>query len=183
MYLDGQTWSSPISEKITVGTTEDWVIVNPTETAHQIHLHLVQFQIVERQAFNISAYMAEWTALNGNPPLDHPTVDVPSLAPCLVGQPTPPAPNEQGWKDTVESFSGEVTVIRIRFTQQDGTPFPFDPTVGPGYVWHCHLLEHEDNDMMRPYVLVNPTHKTSFLNSYHHSCYTHSGSLCCPAVN
>ena len=156
MYLDGQMWSSPISEKVVVGTTEDWVIVNPTYDVHQIHLHLIQFQVVQRQAFNVTAYMTEWLSLNGNPPLSHPTVNVPSLTPYLIGQPSPPAPNEQGWKDTVQTFSGEVTVIRIRFTQQDGTPFPFDATAGPGYVWHCHLLEHEDNDMMRPYVLVNP---------------------------
>jgi spore coat protein A len=156
MYLDGQTWSSPISEKVVAGTTEDWVIVNPTLNAHQIHLHLVQFQVVQRQAFNETAYMTEWMSLNGNPPFDHPTANVASLTSCLIGQPTTPAPNEQGWKDTVQSFSGEVTVIRIRFAQQDGTPFPFDATAGPGYVWHCHLLEHEDNDMMRPYVLINP---------------------------
>ena len=157
MYLDGQTWSAPISEKIVVGTTEDWMIVNPTDSVHQIHLHLIQFQVVQRQAFNITAYMAEWTALNGKPPLNHPTINVPSLDPYLIGQPITPAPNEQGWKDTVQSYSGEVTIIRIRFAQQDGTPFPFDATAGPGYVWHCHLLEHEDNDMMRPYVLIKPT--------------------------
>ncbi len=158
MYLDGQDRSAPVSEKIVVGTTEDWMIVNPTDTVHQIHLHLVQFQIVQRQAFNITAYMAEWTALNGEPPLDHPTINVPSLDPYLLGPPISPAPNEQGWKDTVQVYSGEVTVIRIRFAQQDGSAFPFDATAGPGYVWHCHLLEHEDNDMMRPYVLINSAH-------------------------
>jgi FtsP/CotA-like multicopper oxidase with cupredoxin domain len=157
MYLDGQTWSAQISEKIVVGTTEDWIIVNPSDFVHQIHLHLVQFQIVQRQAFNTTAYMAEWTALNGKPPLDHPTINVPSLDPYLIGQPIPPAPNEQGWKDTIQVYSGEVTIIRIHFTQQDGTSFPFDATVDPGYVWHCHLLEHEDNDMMRPLILIKPT--------------------------
>jgi FtsP/CotA-like multicopper oxidase with cupredoxin domain len=157
MYLDGQTWSAQISEKIVVGTTEDWMIVNPSDSVHQIHLHLVQFQIVQRQAFNITAYMAEWTTLNGKPPLDHPTINVPSLDPYLIGQPIPPAPNEQGWKDTVQVYSGEVTTIRIRFAQQDDTPFPFDATAGSGYVWHCHLLGHEDDDMMRPFVLIKPT--------------------------
>jgi FtsP/CotA-like multicopper oxidase with cupredoxin domain len=154
MFLDGQTWSAPISEKIVVGTTEDWIFVNPTDFAHQMHLHLVQFQIVQRQAFNTTAYMAAWTTLNGQPPLDHPTKNVPSLTPFLIGPPIPPAPNEQGWKDTVQAYPGEVTVIRVRFAQQDGTQYPFDATAGPGYVWHCHLLEHEDNDMMRPFVLV-----------------------------
>jgi FtsP/CotA-like multicopper oxidase with cupredoxin domain len=156
MYLDGQTWTAP-PVKVVVGTTEDWVFVNPTDVEHQMHVHLIQFQIVQRQAFNVTAYMAEWTALNGKPPLDHPTINVPSLDPYLIGPPIPPAPNEQGWKDTVQVYPGEVTTIRIRFAQQDGTPFPFDATVGPGYVFHCHLLEHEDDDMMRAYILIKPT--------------------------
>jgi len=50
--------------------------------------------------------------------------------------------------------SGEVVTIRVRWTQQDGSAFPFDATTGPGYVWHCHILEHEDNEMMRPYIVV-----------------------------
>jgi len=82
---------------------------------------------------------------------------VPSLDPYLIGPPIPPAPNEQGWKDTVQVYPGEITTIRVRFAQQDGTPFPFDATVGPGYVFHCHLLEHEDDDMMRAFILINPT--------------------------
>ena len=53
------------------------------------------------------------------------------------------------------NYAGEVSTIRIRFTKQDGSPFPFDATEGPGYVWHCHLLEHEDNEMMRPYIVVS----------------------------
>ena len=52
--------------------------------------------------------------------------------------------------------SGQITTIRVRFAQQDGSSFPFDATAGPSYVWHCHLLEHEDNQMMRPYVLTQP---------------------------
>ena len=50
--------------------------------------------------------------------------------------------------------AGEVLTIRLRWTDQNGDQFPFDATVGPGYVWHCHLLEHEDNEMMRPYIVV-----------------------------
>ena len=64
---------------------------------------------------------------------------------------------EQCWKDTVLVNAGEVVTIRMRFAQQDGSSFPFDATTGPGYVWHCHLLEHEDNEMMRPYKVTQPT--------------------------
>jgi FtsP/CotA-like multicopper oxidase with cupredoxin domain len=156
MYLDGQYWSAPISETPELGSTEEWVVVNPTDSAHPIHLHLIQFQIVSRQTFDNTTYMADWTALNGQIPLSHLTKNLPSLSPYLTGQPVSPAANEQGWKDTALMYAGQVTTIRVRFAQQDGSSFPFDATAGPGYVWHCHLLEHEDNEMMRPYKVIAP---------------------------
>jgi FtsP/CotA-like multicopper oxidase with cupredoxin domain len=160
-YLDGQTMNSQTSEIPTLGTTEEWDIVDPTTTAHMIHLHLIQFQIVQRQAFNSMAYLKEWTDLNGEPPFNHSTVNVKSLSKYFTGTPIPAPPNEQGWKDTVVAYAGEITTIRIRFAQQDGTEFPFDATSNPGYFWHCHLLDHEDNEMMRPYTLTNPTRNIS----------------------
>jgi spore coat protein A, manganese oxidase len=163
MYLDGQSWDATISEEPTLGSTEEWVIPNPTTSAHTIHLHLVQFQVVSRQTFNDTQYMADWLALNGEPPLNHTTINLPSLTPYMTGQLTPAPANEQGWKDTVQAFAGQVTIIRIRFTTQDGAAFPFDATSGPGYVWHCHLLEHEDNEMMRPYTLVKAASSTPTL--------------------
>ncbi len=155
ILLDGQKWAAPTTEITKVGSTVDWVIVNPTADTHPIHLHLVQFQVVSRQRFNVNAYMTAWMAANGMPPLDHPTINIP-LAPYLKGPVMAPAPNEMGWKDTVQMNPGEVTVIRVRYAPQDAvitTPgvnlFAFDPWVGPGYVWHCHILDHEDNEMMR----------------------------------
>jgi FtsP/CotA-like multicopper oxidase with cupredoxin domain len=79
-------------------------------------------------------------------------------------QPIPPSPNEAGWKDVFLVPPFTVTRIRIRFAPQEvpesnlfpgKNTFPFDPTKGPGYVWHCHILDHEDNDMMRPMKIVN----------------------------
>ncbi|HLG60742.1 MAG TPA: multicopper oxidase domain-containing protein, partial [Ktedonosporobacter sp.] len=81
--------------------------------------------------------------------------------PFLQGAPIPPDPNEAGWKDTLKMFPGQVTRIAIRWSPteveiDDVAPgqnkFAFDPTKGPGYVWHCHILDHEDNEMMRPYA-------------------------------
>jgi FtsP/CotA-like multicopper oxidase with cupredoxin domain len=152
--LDGQTYNSHYSENPQVGTIEDWVIVNPTMDAHPIHTHLVQFQLVQRQTIDANGYSNDWIAINGIPPLNHTTRNLPSLAPYLIGSPTSPQASEQGWKDTIIAYPGEVMTIRIRFTQQDGSTFPFDPTAGPGYVWHCHILEHEDNQMMRPLILT-----------------------------
>ena len=153
MLLDGQPWDAPVSEKPQVGTTEDWIIVNPLMTSHPIHLHLVQFQLVERQTLSSTQYLYDWTNLNGNLPLNHTTINVPSLNRYLEGQPVKPAPNEQCWKDTIQADAGSVTVIRVRFAPQDGSNYKFDPTAGPGYVWHCHILDHEDNEMMRPLVI------------------------------
>jgi FtsP/CotA-like multicopper oxidase with cupredoxin domain len=156
-YLDGQIMNSPTSEIPVLGTTEEWDIVDPTTTAHMIHLHLIQFQIIQRRAFNSTAYLKEWRNLNGDPPFNHSTINVKSLSKYFIGTPISVPPNEQGWKDTVVAYAGEITTIRIRFTRQDGTEFPFDATSKPGYFWHCHLLDHEDNEMMRPYTLTNPT--------------------------
>jgi FtsP/CotA-like multicopper oxidase with cupredoxin domain len=155
MLLDGQPYDAPASEKPQVGTTEDWTIVNPTMNSHPIHLHLVQFQLVERQTIASAQYQYEWDTLNGNLPLKNSTVNVVSLSRYLEGQPVKPAPNEQCWKDTIQADAGSITVIRIRFAPQDGSNYQFDPTVGPGYVWHCHILDHEDNEMMRPLIIVS----------------------------
>ncbi|HET9392482.1 MAG TPA: multicopper oxidase domain-containing protein [Candidatus Rubrimentiphilum sp.] len=75
---------------------------------------------------------------------------------------------EGGWKDTVIASCGHVTRVVVRFTPQDlpavangraidytgQNKFPFDPTQGPGYIWHCHFIDHEDNEMMRPMIVV-----------------------------
>jgi spore coat protein A len=166
ILLDGQKWSAPISETPQVGSTEDWIIINPTADTHPIHQHLVQFEVKSRQSFQVNKYMKDWTALNGMPPLVGPTVNVASITPYLTGKAHAPPANEMGWKDTVQAPTGMVTIIRVRFAPLDaptsgaGTPtpgtnpYPFDPTVGPGYVWHCHILDHEDNEMMRPYKVT-----------------------------
>ena len=79
----------------------------------------------------------------------------------LQGKPSPPLPQEAGWKDTVISYPGQVLRLAVRWAPTDipvggigGNPatlhFPFNPDSGHGYVWHCHIIDHEDNEMMRP---------------------------------
>jgi spore coat protein A, manganese oxidase len=153
--LNGQMWDAPVSETPTLGTTEDWRIIDGTEDAHPIHIHLIQFQVVSRQTLNIERYMENWTMVNGAPPFMNATIDV-NFTPYLTGSPRGPEPYEQGWKDTIQVLPGEVTVLRMRFAPVDyanSTTYPFDATSGPGYIWHCHILDHEDNEMMRPYVV------------------------------
>ena len=156
VLLNGQPYDAPVTELPRLGTTEDWVIVNLTMDTHPIHLHLIQFQLVSRQTLNAAAYDAAWQALNGAPPYATQPTTL-NVATYLTGPPQPPPPAERGWKDTVQMNPGEVTTIRVRFAPLDDSgSYPFDATVGPGYVWHCHILDHEDNEMMRPYRVVSP---------------------------
>ena len=158
---DGQKWSAPVSELPLVGSTEDWQFVNLSTGAHPMHLHLIQFQLVSRQDFLVDKYTSDWLALNGQPPFDHPTKVLP-VKPYLLDGPIKPPAHENGWKDTIQAYPGQVTTIRVRFAPQDvevSLPgenwFPFNPAARPGYVWHCHILDHEDNEMMRPYKVRN----------------------------
>jgi spore coat protein A, manganese oxidase len=167
-----------LSETPRVGATQLWEIINLTADAHPMHLHLVQFQLVNRQSIT-NAYSTAYanafptkTVMRGyGPPLPYFTVNSdgavggnPALSPYLVpNSTTPPAPNEAGWKDVIIMMPGQVTRIIVRWAPQyvpiaavspGVNLFPFDPTIGPGYVWHCHIIDHEDNEMMRPYSVT-----------------------------
>jgi FtsP/CotA-like multicopper oxidase with cupredoxin domain len=168
------------------GQTEVWEIVNLTADAHPIHLHLVQFQLINRQNFDVRGYNAAYGAAfptgvyqpDFGPPKDYRAVNNPlsggkdggnpDVLPYLKGKIQPPAANEAGWKDTVIAYPGQVTRIAVRWAptylpavgaDPSELYFPFDPSGGNqhGYVWHCHIIDHEDNEMMRPdLVLLNP---------------------------
>ncbi len=124
MLLNGTYWHQPITEKPVLNTTEIWSLINPTDDSHPVHLHLVRFQILDRQPYEPWAYQTKQQLK-------------------FLGPPQPPAPNEAGWKDTVRADPRMVTRIII----------PFEGFTGR-YVWHCHILEHEDNEMMRPFEIV-----------------------------
>jgi len=189
--LDG-TGKNWISELPNEGETEVWEIVNLTADAHPIHLHLVQFQVMNRQNFDTAKYNAAYAAafpgggydpMTGQPypagvfipgfgpPLDYKTGNAralggnPDIAAVAKGKPlylkgaaAPPLPQEAGWKDTVVVYPGQVTRLAVRWAPTDlpantlvaNAAFPFDPNGGHGYVWHCHIIDHEDNEMMRP---------------------------------
>ena len=184
VLIDGQRFHSPITEQPRVGTTEAWYFQNLTEDAHPVHIHLVEFQLEDRQDIDVDRFKAYWESLNGATlPLNHATmranvedaVVFPPGTPArdfLTGAPEPPSPAESGWKDTFVAPPGQVTRVRIRFAPQytkeadlvpGFNPFPFDSTAGPGYVWHCHILDHEDNDMMRPMKMTPPESTTARL--------------------
>ena len=126
-----------ITENPMVGDTEIWRIINLTEDAHPIHLHLVQFQVVDRTPFDREAFQAAQEAY-----LDGGKIGpAPDPADFATGDPIPPNSWEGGWKDTVIANPDQLTRIIARF-DLEGL-----------YVWHCHILEHEDNEMMRAYYV------------------------------
>ncbi|MBZ5515920.1 MAG: multicopper oxidase domain-containing protein [Acidobacteriia bacterium] len=160
------------SELPNEGDTEVWEIVNLTADAHPIHTHLTQFQLLNRQNFNTNKYGAAYAAAFPGgafipaygPPLNYTTGNSralggnPDITPFLQGPVGPPDANEAGWKDTVRVLPGQVTRFAVRYAPTDkaiadpNLNYPFDPNAGGhGYVWHCHIIDHEDNEMMRPY--------------------------------
>ncbi len=157
--LNNLTWTQPVSFYPVVGSTEVWEFINFTPDAHPMHVHLIQFHFLNQQSFNQSLYMEGGCSLQVpfNPHTNN--TNNKATTSCFTEEPQGPLPNQIGWKDTMLAFPASVTRIVLKFTTQDGRPFPFDPTLGPGYVWHCHISDHEDNDMMRPYKMVHNSTK------------------------
>jgi spore coat protein A, manganese oxidase len=126
MLLNGMHYSMPVTETPVLNTTEIWTLINLTDDTHPIHLHLVRFQILDRRRFDVIGYK-ETGRLS------------------YTGPAVAPEAHEMGWKDTVRADVLLVTRIIVRFEGYTGR-----------YVWHCHVLEHEDNEMMRPYEVIAP---------------------------
>jgi len=121
-----QKWMDPVTENPEVGVVEVWELFNTTGDAHPMHVHEVVFEVVNREGL----------VLNVSGDVEQPIQ--------LDGNITPPEPWETGLKDTVIAYPGQVTRIRAQFNN-------------PGqFVWHCHIVEHEDNEMMRPYRIGPP---------------------------
>lgn len=167
------------SEVIHEGDAELWELVNMTPDAHPIHIHLADMQIVNRQDFNTDGYQAVYAAAfpggefipGFGPPLDYNTGNPdalggnPDVTPFLTGDVQPPQPYESGWKDTVIAPPGQVTRVVVRFAPSDlplearpaQRSYAFDPSDWLGYPWHCHITTHEDNEMMRAFLVqLNP---------------------------
>ena len=121
---------------------QTWEVYNLTADTHPIHWHLVNVEVVKREAWQFDA--------EGNPVL--PLRPIPGTA-------RPPDPNEAGWKETLRMNPGEVTTVRMKFEMPfDAPPSPrvqaHHGVKGAEYVWHCHILEHEEHDMMHALVIV-----------------------------
>jgi spore coat protein A, manganese oxidase len=132
---------SPDDPNPAAGTVEDWVYINMTGDTHPMHTHLVTFQVIGRTPFNVKAYQAKYGGSNGVPGGIDPT-------PFATGGMLPPDPTERGFKDTVKVNPGYFTRIRAKFDLPNGVTAP------QKYVHHCHIVEHEDNDMMQRFTVT-----------------------------
>jgi spore coat protein A len=125
-------WADPVTETPRAGSVEVWRVINTTGDARPIHVHLVPFQILDRQPFDTAQYPGRLVF----------------TGPRVIAPPD----ERPAFKDTVRAMPGEVVRVVARFDLPSGTQ------ARPGqkfrYVFHCHILEHEDNDMMRPYDVV-----------------------------
>jgi spore coat protein A len=120
--INGLGWDD-ITEAPVLGTTEIWSFVNQTGVVHPMHMHLVLFQVLDRQPFEVVGE---------------------DIVP--IGEPMLPDPEEAGWKDTVQAMPGEITRVIARFDDYTGL-----------YPYHCHILEHEDHEMMRQFEVLGGT--------------------------
>lgn len=120
LLLNNRMWTDPATEKPKLDSIEIWNLINPVNFQHPIHVHLVQFKILDRRPFDLNKYQIEGKIE-------------------YTGPPEPPRAFERGWKDVVLAEGGKVTRIIMHFKDHAGD-----------FVWHCHFLEHEDHDMMRP---------------------------------
>jgi spore coat protein A, manganese oxidase len=128
-------------ETPTVGTVEDWVYVNLTADTHPMHTHLFTHQVIGRTPFNVTAYLAAHATPDGVPGGIDPS-------PFATGPMIPPDPEERGFKDTTKANPGYFTTIRGKFDLPAGVTAP------QTYVHHCHIVEHEDNDMMQTFTVT-----------------------------
>jgi spore coat protein A len=129
------TWSDPVTENPKAGTIEIWEIYNTTMDAHPIHLHEVLFSVLDRQPISFDK-QSTMPACN---------IPLKAFPLNLAGTARPSELYERGLKDTAIAYPGEVTRIIPDFT-----------AAKPGrFAWHCHILEHEDHEMMRPYDVIS----------------------------
>jgi spore coat protein A, manganese oxidase len=140
--IDGLRFHDPVTIQVPAGDVEDWLLINLSADTHPIHLHLPQFQVVERRPLDVAGYQE---ALDEAREAGDPN---PDPAPYYTGGPLPRQTDDRGFKDTVSANPGVVTRIRSPFD------LPAGVTGTQKYVFHCHILEHEDNDMMRPYEVL-----------------------------
>ena len=142
LIMDGRRFDDPVNIRVRAGDVEDWLLINLTADTHPIHIHEPQFQVLGRRRFDAARYRkALKKARDAGAPNPNPS-------PFYTSGLLPLQPDDHGFKDAVSANPGVVTRIRVPFDRPPGV------METQKYVFHCHILEHEDNDMMRPFEVV-----------------------------
>ncbi len=135
LMMNNKMWSDPVTEMPVLDTIEVWNIVNAIPVPHPIHLHLIQFKLISRTPFDRDKFNKTGKIV-------------------FIGKPESPKDYEKGFKDTIDAPPGMVTKFIVHFTGYPGE-----------YVWHCHFLEHEDHDMMRPMKVLDNSYQTQCIKN------------------
>jgi spore coat protein A, manganese oxidase len=152
LNLNGVPYGDPaaVTETLKWNDVEDWYFVNFTADTHPMHTHLFSFRVMGRYNFDAKGYAAAFPGATGVS-----QQKVATLAPYLKSKLMPPDPTETGLKETVKANPGQVTVVRAKFIPPSTVLDSSGNLTEQRYVHHCHIVEHEDNDMMER-VLVQP---------------------------
>jgi len=132
------------AETLTWNNIEDWYFVNTTGDTHPMHTHLFTFRVMGRYNLDVNGLVAKYGTADGVPQLTDVTNQ---LKPFLTSGLMAPPPEETGLKETVKANPGQVTVVRAKFIPPT-TVYSGGQLTTQKYVHHCHIVEHEDNDMM-----------------------------------
>ncbi|PSR91089.1 Multicopper oxidase [Actinidia chinensis var. chinensis] len=149
LYLNGKSYNEPATETPKVGTTEVWDVINLTGDNHPLHIHVGLFVVLDQtELVDIEAFKDCMTKMN-------------DAIKCQIskyarGKKVQVLAHEKGWKNVYKMTPGYVTKILVRFSYiHSNASYVFDATKEPGYVYHCHILDHEDNVMIRPLKFIN----------------------------
>lgn len=149
LYINGKPYEALATETPKVGSSEIWYVINLTEDNHPLHIHLGLFVALDQvELEDLDEFKDCMIKIN-----DAMKCHVDKYA---RGKKIAVPAHEKGWKNVYKMMPGYVTKILVRFSYiHSNASYPFDATAEPGYVYHCHILDHEDNVMMRPLKLIN----------------------------
>ncbi|XP_027151313.1 multicopper oxidase LPR2 [Coffea eugenioides] len=148
LYINGKPFEAPVTEMPKVGSSEIWYVINLTEDNHPLHIHLGLFVVLDQTELAKEDEFKDCMLKYNDAIKCH-------VSKYARGKKVLVPAHERGWKNVYKMMPGYVTKILVRFSFiHSNESYPFDATSKPGYVYHCHILDHEDNVMMRPLKLI-----------------------------
>ncbi|CAN8304361.1 unnamed protein product [Cochlearia groenlandica] len=140
LFVNGLPYNAPVTETPKCGTSEVWEVINLTEDNHPLHIHLGLFKVVKQTAL-LAAGLEEFKECM----TEHNDAVKCNIEKYARGKKTSVTAHERGWKNVFKMMPGHVTRILVRFSYiHSNETYSFDPTQEPGYVYHCHILDHDD---------------------------------------